>query len=335
MIKKYFAIVPLLCIAVILFVGCNKENDDKPITPTQGTVPILSTASVTNITQTTASSGGTITSDGGFPVTARGVCWSTTPSPMTLNSKTSDGAGVGSFVSNFTGLTANTVYYVRSYATNSAGTGYGDEMTFTTEKSWSGEVVKIGTQVWMLKNLDVTTYRNGDPIPQVADPTQWKNRTTGAWCYYENDPTFGAIYGKLYNWYAVNDPRGLAPAGWHVPTDAEWKTLEIYLGMSQSQADSADWRGSDEGGKLKESGTTHWISPNEGASNSNGFTALPGGGRIGGGNFIGINYHGYWWSRTEYGSSIAFFRSLTYDHADVVRWANDVYHGFSVRCVRD
>ena len=89
--------------------------------------------------------------------------------------------------------------------------------------------ITICNQVWMLKNLDVSTYRNGDPIPQVTDPTTWVGLTTGAWCYYNNDPANGAIYGKLYNWYAVNDPRGLAPTGWHVPSDAEWTELSTCL----------------------------------------------------------------------------------------------------------
>src|SRR5665647_2153473 len=126
--------------------------------------------------------------------------------------------------------------------------------------------VTICTQVWMLKNLDVSTYRNGDLIPEVTDQTAWATLTTGAWCYNNNDPAVGVIYGKLYNWYAVNDPRGLAPTGWHVPSDAEWTTLSTCLGGDAVA-----------GGAKKETGTTHWTSPNTGATNSSGFTALPGG----------------------------------------------------------
>ena len=133
--------------------------------------------------------------------------------------------------------------------------------------------VTICNQVWATRNLDVTTYRNGDPIPQVTDIGQWGTLTTGAWCYYNNDPANGATYGKLYNWYAVNDPRGLAPAGWHVPSDSEWTTLTDCLGGVSIA-----------GGEMKatgamETGTGLWFAPNVGANNSSGFTGLPGGGR--------------------------------------------------------
>lgn len=309
-------------------------------TTQQGQEPVLTTANVTNIAQTTATSGGTITSDGGFPVTARGVCWNTTGSPTITNTKTSDGVGTGIFISNLSGLNSNTTYYVRAYAKNSIGTGYGDEMSFTTQGSGGSGSVTIGTQIWTTKNLDVTTYRNGDPIPQVTNPTEWKNLTTGAWCYYNNDPATGAVYGKLYNWYAVNDPRGLAPTGWHVPTDAEWKTLEVFLGMMQSQADSIGWRGNSEGGKLKEAGTAHWLSPNTGATNSTGFTALPGGYRYGyvvsGYDFNKINIVGVWWSSTETSAIYAPSRDMYFLNAGISRTVySDKKNGSSVRCVKD
>src|ERR1035437_4904310 len=127
--------------------------------------------------------------------------------------------------------------------------------------------VTICTQSWMLKNLDVSTYRNGDLIPEVTDGSAWSALTAGAWCWYNNDSaTNASTYGKLYNWYAVNDPRGLAPTGWHVPSDAEWTTLSTCLGGNAVA-----------GGAMKETGTTHWTSPNTGATNSSGFTGLPGG----------------------------------------------------------
>ena len=298
-------------------------------------MPSITTTAMTNITSTTSTSGGTITSDGGSPITARGVCWSTSPSPTILDNKTSDGTGMGNFVSNLTGLTADTKYYVRAYATNSAGTGYGSEVSFTTQKGGGGNTVTIGTQVWMNKDLDVTTYRNGDPIPQVTDPTQWKNLTTGAWCYYNNDPATGAVYGKLYNWYAVNDPRGLAPAGWHVPTDAEWKALEMSLGMSQSSADSLDYRGKDEAGKMKEAGNAHWADPNEGATNSSGFTALGSGFRFASGGFSSLTYTLYFWTASANGASLAWFRNLDSDDARARRKDGEKKNGFSVRCVKD
>jgi len=148
------------------------------------------------------------------------------------------------------------------------------------------QTVTIGTQVWMTKNLDVTTFRNGDPIPQAKTDAEWqragKNQQP-AWSYYNNDPANGAKYGKLYNWYAVNDLRGLAPKGWHVPSDDEWTILHDYLG-------------SDAGAKMKSK--TGW-NENGNGTNSSGFSGLPGGGRNDGGAVNGIGHVGYWWSSSE------------------------------------
>lgn len=149
--------------------------------------------------------------------------------------------------------------------------------------------VTICSQKWMDKNLDVTTYRNGDTIAYVTDPAAWDGLTTGAWCYYNNDPSTNATYGKLYNWYAVNDSRGLAPAGWHVPSDAEWTTIEICLG---------GW--SVAGGKMKVTGTTTWISPNTGATNTSGWAGMPGGYRNLGGTSVNVGNFGNWWSSFFY-----------------------------------
>lgn len=145
------------------------------------------------------------------------------------------------------------------------------------------QIVTIGTQVWMAENLKVTHYRNGDVIPNVTDGPTWAGLTTGAYCEYDNNVASVATYGRLYNWYAAVDTRNIAPDGWHVPSDEEWKQLETYLGMSQAEADAIGLRGSDEGGMLKETGTSHWDSPNTGATNESGFTALPGGHRRYGG----------------------------------------------------
>ena len=187
--------------------------------------------------------------------------------------------------------------------------------------------VTICSQIWMLNNLEVTTYRNGDPIPQVTDSIQWVNLTTGAWCYYNNNSANGPVYGKLYNWYAVNDPRGLAPAGWHVPSDAEWTTLSTCLGSDLIA-----------GGPMKEIGTTHWTPPNTGATNTSGFTALPGGFRDFDGSFNGVGGSGYWWSSTEFNTTFAWTRSLYYlyyPNGSIVRATNPKQGGFSVRCLRD
>jgi len=189
----------------------------------------------------------------------------------------------------------------------------------------SAVLTTICDQDWMVKNLDVTTYRNGDIIPQVTDPTEFFFINSGAWCYYNNDPLNGATYGKLYNWYAVNDPRGLAPAGWHIPTDAEWATLSNYLGGEFVA-----------GGPMKETGTTHWLAPNTGATNSSGFTGLPGGWRnYGTGGFLNINDNGRWWSATVNTVTTAWDRELTNNSARLRRSSGSRQNGFYVRCIKD
>jgi uncharacterized protein (TIGR02145 family) len=191
--------------------------------------------------------------------------------------------------------------------------------------SFDSGTVEIGSQIWMKKNLDVSTYKNGDVIPEVKDPNEWLTLKTGAWCYYNNDSKNGKIYGKLYNWYAVNDPRGLAPEGFHIPTMKEINFLLGYLG------------GSDIAGyKLKEAGTA-WNPPNIYVNNSNssGFTALPGGCRSGTyGGFEGFGWIGKWWY-VNFSNSAGFFSLM--DYTNVVPTAEFTYESFglSLRCIKD
>ena len=257
----------------------------------------VSTESVSGITETTAMSGGNVTYDGGLAVTARGVCWSSSHNPTLSNSFTIDSSGVGSFTSIITGLTSGTTYYVRAYATNSLGTVYGNEVSFTTPQhvftvhdiDGNGyDTVTIGTQTWLKQNLNVTHYRNGDAIPNVTDGGAWGGLTTGAYCNYNNDANIAAIYGRLYNWYTVADSRNMCPTDWHVPGDAEWSALTDYIGGLSIA-----------GSKLKEAGTTHWNSPNTDATNVIGFTGLPAGDRDLDGSFWDLGTHGHWWSSNE------------------------------------
>jgi uncharacterized protein (TIGR02145 family) len=197
--------------------------------------------------------------------------------------------------------------------------------TTTSTAQVATPVLTICCQSWMTTNLDVDSYRNGDPIPHVTDPTVWAALTRGAYCDYNNDSaTYAAVYGKLYNWYAVNDPRGLAPEGWHVPTHFEWTTLTDCLGGASVA-----------GGAMKETGTTHWSSPNTDATNISGFTGLPGGVRFGNGTFSLIGSIGFWWSSTEGSSSSAWNRSLNYDYGLVNEGYYNELYGSSVRCIRD
>lgn len=201
------------------------------------------------------------------------------------------------------------------------------------EKTGTIPSVVIGSQIWSSKNLDVTTYNDGTPIPQVTDPTQWANLTTGAWCYYNNDSANGAIYGKLYNWYAVagihdNDPntpnKTLAPLGWHIPSDTEWTTLTTFLGGPQVA-----------GGKMKSTGTSLWLSPNLGATNLSGFTGFPGGCRPPSGIFDNIGYDGFWWSSSEFGNLDAWYIKLGYSDTNANNLNYNKKDGFSVRCIKD
>ena len=198
-------------------------------------------------------------------------------------------------------------------------------ISFSTKAQSPLSSVTIGNQEWTSKNLDVSTYRNGDVIPQVTNPKAWAALTTGAWCWYNNDSTkYAATYGKLYNWYAVNDPRGLSPVGWHIPTDEEWTTLTDQLGALSVA-----------GGAMKEMGTAHWKAPNTDATNSSGFTGLPGGGRFYNGPFGDVGYFGNWWSASESNTTFAWSRYLNYFVADASRIAGSKAFGSSVRCVRD
>ncbi|MCD4769606.1 MAG: fibrobacter succinogenes major paralogous domain-containing protein [Bacteroidales bacterium] len=210
------------------------------------------------------------------------------------------------------------------------------------------EVVKIGNQIWMAENLKVTHYSNGDAIPLVEDVSAWDalEYTSKAYCYFDNSATNRDTYGALYTWAAAmngavsseanpSNVQGVCPTDWHLPSDAEWKELEMELGMSQVDADATDWRGTDEGGKLKEDGTTHWTSPNIGATNESGFTALPGGYRYDCGTFLYLGYHAFFWSTTEIVSSHAWYRYLYNSNSDVGRYYDGKGCGFSVRCLKD
>ncbi len=293
----------------------------------------VTTAAVITFTSTTAVLGGNVTSDGNATVTERGVVYATTQNPTTANTKVTIGTGTGSYSNTVSGLTANTTYYVRAYAINSQGTAYGAQESVTTPSASAQTVtdiegniyktVTIGTQVWMAENLKTTKYNDGFNIPMVTDNSIWINLVTPAYCWYNNDLTaFKNTYGALYNWYTVNTGK-LCPTGWHIPSDTEWTSLTTYLGGESIAS-----------GKLKEEGTAHWLSPNTGANNETGFSALPGGEREIGG-FTKVRERGNWWSSTEIGSASALYRVLKYNDNNLSRFNVGKTVGFSVRCVKD
>jgi uncharacterized protein (TIGR02145 family) len=301
------------------------------------TLATITTSTPTKITSTEATIGGNLLSEGNASVTEKGVCISLTANPTTASWKYPNGTvtGTGVFSSYFTGFTPNTTYYVRAYAINIVGTAYGNEVSFKTLQPTGITVsdiegnmyrtVTIGTQVWMVDNLKTTHYNNGTVIPNITADATWIALTSAAYCWYNNDLSNKTTYGALYNWYAVTTGR-LCPTGWHVPSDAEFTTLTNYLGGG-----AIAW------GKIKEAGTLHWYTPNTGATNSSGFTALPGGGRSTNGLFEDMGEWGYYWSATESSTTNAWELDLSYDNnLDYSgRFNYSKHYGNSVRCLKD
>jgi uncharacterized protein (TIGR02145 family) len=191
--------------------------------------------------------------------------------------------------------------------------------------------VTIGTQVWMVENLRTTKLSDGTPIPLVTDGNAWGALTTPGYCWYNNDEAAG--YGAIYNWQAALNA---CPAGWHLPTDEEWKIQERNLGMNNTDANATGWRYSGlVGGSLKETGTSHWLNPAVGATNTSGFTALPGGNRDTDLGFLDLGNYGYFWSATQDGSPRAWYRRLNNDNAGVHRNSSRITIGYSVRCLKN
>jgi len=303
---------------------------------TLGALPTATTTAITGINTTGATVTGTVNAnllsttvsfEYGLTI-SYGSNATATPSTVTGSTSTNVSASIS-------GLAGGTTYHYRVNATNSLGTTNGSELTFTTAPANVNDidgntynVVAIGTQVWMAENLKTTKYNDNSTIPLVTDASAWAALTTPAYCWYNNDEaTYKATSGALYNWYTVdaasNGGKNVCPTSWHIPTDAEWTTLTTYLGAAVA------------GGKLKETGTTHWLSPNTGATNETGFTALPGGYRNDTGFYGSFRDLGYWWSSTEYSTTNARWYGMSHTYASL-NWGNYLEQwGLSVRCVRD
>ncbi|NLJ43629.1 MAG: hypothetical protein GX431_08210 [Bacteroidales bacterium] len=299
------------------------------------TVPEVSTSSVTSVGLTTASSGGNVTNDNGAQVTERGICYNTTGNPTISDTKIPSGTGTGTFSVNLTGLTSGTVYYLKAYAINSAGTGYGSQMVFSTSISDvignTYATVLIGTQLWMQTDLKTSKYNDNTDIPNVTVNEEWMVLTAPAYSWFNNTPS--SVFGMLYNWYAVETGK-LCPSGWHVPSDNEFKTLERHLGMTIAEADGSGWRGTNQGTQLK--ATTTW-NPNTG-TNTSGFTALGGGYRYGAlGTFADFGVVTYWWSSTLHwdDTTKALYRRLDSTEGRVFREGVSKAGGKYVRCLKN
>lgn len=331
-------------IAGIIFISgiissCNK-------TETRITSPVISTTAPSEILYTSALTGGTIASDGGSQITAKGVCWDINPDPTTAKNVTVDGYGSGDYQSMIIGLTPGITYFVRAYATTNSGTVYGEDLSFTTHLTGTQfnnslsygtvtdidgnnyKTIPIGPLVWMAQNLKTTKFTDGSDIPLVKEDSKWANILTPGYCWFNNnDSVYADIYGAYYNWFAVSTGK-LCPDGWHVPSDSEWQLLVDYLGGERVA-----------GSKLKEVGTNNWVLPNKDATNQSGFTGLPAGLRNTiDGTFSGQGNFGGWWSTTELTPSLLGAAWCRWVHGDTTVVArNEIYKkdGFTVRCVKN
>jgi uncharacterized protein (TIGR02145 family) len=282
-------------------------------------------ASIIKTENTTISLKAEYTNQGGLPVTSKGFCWSKNPNPTIADNKTE--VTENGFSGMISGLTSGEKYYIRAFAVNSIGVGYGNEISATTSiadlDGNNYRAVTIGNQTWMVENLRTRKYNDGTNIPNITDTDKWTNLTTGAWCDFTNNASYAPKYGHLYNWHAANNDK-LAPAGWHIPTENEWLTLISYLGGAEAA-----------GAKLKEKGTANWKSPNTGATNESGFTALPGGWTYM--FFFNMGSDAAWWTKTEdsndqtKASSVFVF----YNYENVLIDKTTKTFGLSIRCIRD
>jgi uncharacterized protein (TIGR02145 family) len=308
---------------IFTFASCKEDVVKDP-----GPLPVLNTTAISELNLTNVLTGGNIISEGDAPVTARGVCWNYRSEPTILDSVTLDGTGTGTFISSLTGLLPNLDYAVRAYATNSFGTAYGEEILFKTGVVMDADgniyhSVRIGQQIWLRENLRTTSYSDSFWIPEVTDNLLWNSPDEPQFCWYKNDESYKVPFGALYNWAAVNSDR-LCPPGWHVPTAAEWNSLFTYLGGSKVVSN-----------KLREAGDANWMTPNTGATNSSGFTALPGSFRSTDGSFGSFGYYGYWWTSTASGSAHATAVKMITSRAEITTEAVNVGSGLSVRLIKD
>ncbi len=326
--KNNLSLLVIVCMVsvMVMFQGCKKA-----------TLPVLAATEVSAVTLNSATSGGDITSDGGEDIIARGVCWNTTGDPTITDSKTTDGKGSGAFTSSISGLQKGSAYYVSAYATNSVGTAYGEPVMFSTQiddvEGNNYNTTPIATQIWMAENLKTTLYNDNAQIPNVTLNSAWAALTTPAYSWAQNnEATYKPLYGAIYNWYAVATGK-LCPAGWHVPSDADFSAMEINLGMTVAQAGALEWRGTDQGKQLKS--TIGW-SAGQNGTNTSGFAALPSGYRAHTtGIFEGLGLINYSWSATEQDAAVALYRRFDGNNDAVFRGATFKRAGKSVRCVKD
>jgi uncharacterized protein (TIGR02145 family) len=298
-----------------------------------------------------------IINDGGANITSRGVVWSTSQNPTISNNHTTDGTSIGSWVSIVTNLIPNTLYYIKAYATNVAGTFYSNQLTFVTLQEGTvvdveGNIYKtitIDNTTWMAENLKVTKYSDGTAIATGLNATGWESATGGAYAIYPHQGISGILtetdmansYGILYNWYAVSSNQGLCPVGWRVPTDQEWTDVVSYIATLNdqnigNQLKSCLQVSSPLGGACAAIQHPRWdTDATNFGTNSFGFAALPAGIRYINGTFTNIGIQASWWSATGLGTSSAWYRNIFSNNGSISRSVEDKKLGLSVRCVRE
>jgi len=325
--KKRFSFWPLsflLCILISLD-GCKKENHLQ-----------ISTKEASGGLYSVVYTGGIIQSMGKSDIIEKGVCWSTNDSPNIYDDTVMQGGGNESYICTVKGLSENTTYYFRAFARDNSGYVYGNVVPFTTKglyvqgngvTDFDGnhyQSVILGTQEWMTENLRVSHFQGGSPIPEISDSATWMTYPA-AYCYYNNDVANDSIYGKLYNYNAIDDSRKLAPVGWHIPTLSDWLTLLDYLG-GKEQA----------GGKMKEAGTQHWFDPNIVTTYSSGFNARPGGLRDINSEYAEVNRNFSCWTSTVYYPNQSTYTINIYNlSTGAFILAAAFRTGNCVRCVKD
>ncbi|MFM9944756.1 MAG: fibrobacter succinogenes major paralogous domain-containing protein [Bacteroidia bacterium] len=322
--KMWFCSLIALAVLFVFAVSCSTVDDTPELT-----APLITTDTIFETTDVSAVLGGKITSDGGSPVTSKGVCWSINQDPTMSNDTLMLGKGDKAFTASIKGLTKNTKYYVRAFATNGIGTTYGTQKSFTTGiivdlDGNEYHYITIGSQVWMLENLKTTRFRNGEKIPFVDIDATWAKLTTPAFAYPNNLLANLALHGRLYNWYAANDGRNIAPKGWHVPTDVDFAALgDFLLGASGA------------GGKMKEAGLNNWDGPNKNADNSSGFTARGSGERDMDGTYKEYKSSAFFWSATPKDAAYGTAWYVTKDLGSLLYKAYDKKIGFTIRCIKN
>jgi uncharacterized protein (TIGR02145 family) len=343
--RKYI-VLHLFVSMLFVIITTNCKKDIK--------TPTILTTDVKNITTSTADFGGEIIDSASSTIIELGFCWSTKCSPTIENDKLKAKINTNVFKAHIEGLIPQSTYYVRAFITNSEGTYYGEEKTFTTLDSIVTDIegnkyrtVTIGSQIWTAENLKTTKLNDGTDIPNITDGFIWNVSTDPEYCWFKNNVEYKNVYGALYNWYTVNTNK-VCPTGWHVPSDVEWTTLELYLQANGYNYDGTNDNDTDRitNNKITKSlaSNTGWNSSSiEGAAgntdypsyrNKSGFSGLPGGLHHGNVTFANAGTFGYWLSSSGQNNQ-SWYRSINFSSNNLYRDLNSKHDGMSIRCVKN